>query len=257
MDYQNFQGTLSEIIKEVYLEKKMQNNKFSVRAFALSMGVPPGRLSEIIAGKRNMTLNLAQKFAAANLLSPDDKKAFFKLVKSQSKLRSHDSNELQLLSPDDFAKICNWKFYTLICIIQFRPEGVNLNQLSEKMGITESEVFEMLLILERAKLVLKVDNQYFAPLITLTTTLDVLDQEMQRFNHEIIAHHANQIRSIASAYQNSESFILPMPKDKMPKAKKLIKQFITKFKKQLGTDKDTDIYGLSIQLSPMTKLPQA
>ncbi len=41
MDYVNFQGSVSDLLKIIFLEKKSRNKKFSMRAFARDIGVPP------------------------------------------------------------------------------------------------------------------------------------------------------------------------------------------------------------------------
>lgn len=88
MDYLNFNGSIPDLIKIVFEEKKLRNSKYTLRALDRDIGIPPGRLSEVMAGKRNMTLLMAQKFVRLNKLQNDEKNKIFELIKSQNKLRS-------------------------------------------------------------------------------------------------------------------------------------------------------------------------
>lgn len=252
MDYVNFQGSVSDLLKIIFLEKKSRNKKFSMRAFARDIGVPPGRLSEIIAGKRNLTLSLALKFSNTYSLSTEDKKALYKLVRAQKKLRKQTILERHFIHPQDFSKICHWKYYALICLVQNSSDGATLNDLSAKMGIDQTEVQAMLTTFGKINLISLHGDRFFAPKMSTTTTQDVLDESIQRFQKDMLQFHISQMTSIPMELREVQSMILPLPKVKLKQAKAAIRKFFNDFENKFGTANTTDIYGLSVQLSPLT-----
>lgn len=256
MDYKNFKGNIPDLLKIVFLEKKTRNKNFSMRAFARDIGIPPGRLSEIMSGKRNLTLTLAQKFSAALSLNAEDKKAFYNLVKSQSRLRKQTLLERQFIPPQDFEKICHWKYYALICLVQNTSDEATAPNLAVKMGIEEKEIQHMLNTFERMHLMSRHGDHYLAPKMSTTTTQDVLSEAIRKFQKEMLQFHSSQIDHIPMELREIQTMILPLPKAKLKKAKLSIRKFLNDFEGKYGTPNTSDIYSLSIQLSPVTTVKE-
>lgn len=252
MDYKSFKGNIPDLLNAVYLEKKSRNKHFSLRAFARDIGVPPGRLSEIMAGKRNLTLSVAQKFSEAYSLNSDEKKELYMLVKSQTKLRSKKISDRQLIDPQDFAKICHWKYYSLICLVQNSQNGATINDLSERLGLKECEIHEMLLTLKKMNLASHQNDRYFAPKVLTTTTQDVLDKSLHQFQKEMLELHLTRLSEVPTELREAQTIILSFSKSKMKQAKIMIKKCLSSFESKFGAPNDSDVFSLSVQLSPLT-----
>jgi transcriptional regulator with XRE-family HTH domain len=104
-------------------ESKKKNANWSQRAFALKIGVSSGALSEILKGKRALSLQLKKKISAKLHFSPSEISAFFNddLPKH---LKAHQL-EYAKLTTDQFHLISDWWHYGILNLMNtkgFKPE---------------------------------------------------------------------------------------------------------------------------------------
>lgn len=71
-----------DILQVEYQSRKARNQYYSLRAFAQSIGIGSGALSEILNGKRNLGLNKAKNIAEHLNFDAGEKQAFLDSVKS-------------------------------------------------------------------------------------------------------------------------------------------------------------------------------
>jgi uncharacterized protein (TIGR02147 family) len=256
MDYLNFNGSIPDLIKIVFEEKKIRNPKYSLRALARDIGIPPGRLSEVMAGKRNMTLLMAQKLVRLNKLQNDEKNKIFELIKSQNKLRSKKITDRNLLSAEEFSKVCHWHYYALMCLIDSKTAENNIGYFAEKLNLNPAKIKEMLQTMESAKLI-KFDGQKYQTLKSSTTTSqDSLNRAIQNFHREMVYFHLSQVENVSTEFRDLQSLIIPFAVKNVPKAKKMLRNFIDEFEKKFGTSTGSDVFGLSFQLTPLTVMKE-
>lgn len=122
------------------------------------------------------------------------------------------------------------------------------------MALDEKEIQQILNTFEKMNLASRHGERYFAPKISTTTTQDVLDDSIRRFQKEMLQYHASQIGVIPIELRETQTMILPMPRTKLKKAKLVIRKFFNDFESKYGTANTTEIYSLSLQLTPVTSI---
>lgn len=247
-------NSVSEFLKSVYLIKKAKNKKYYMRAFARDLDLPAGRLSEIFANKRNMTLKIAHKVADVLMLNDEEKHRFYSLVQQQQKLRTKNVKERNFIPAQEFNKICHWQYYALLGLLEVSESNCGISYYSEKMGIPTNQIEEMLLTLERLKIIFFNGEYYEVLKGSTTTTQDVLDKAIRGFHKELVFFHMLQVEHIAIEKREMQSLILPVEAKNIIKAKKFIRSFLDEFEKKFVANKNADVYGLSLQLSPLTQI---
>src|SRR5262245_37697957 len=70
-----------------YARRRQANPSYSLRAFAKALAVPPGRLSEIFEGKRQLTAAIGAQVADRLNLLPEERRAFLALIAARKKDR--------------------------------------------------------------------------------------------------------------------------------------------------------------------------
>ncbi len=68
---------------EIFEQRKLKNNRYSLRAFSRDLGISSSRLSEILHGKVGLSLERALEICEKMDLTADDKSLFCDLVESQ------------------------------------------------------------------------------------------------------------------------------------------------------------------------------
>lgn len=75
--------TASEYLIAAFQERKEKNPRYSLRAFARSLGVSSGQLSEILSGKRPLSHKLARRISTSMSLGEAESKNLLFLVSQQ------------------------------------------------------------------------------------------------------------------------------------------------------------------------------
>jgi transcriptional regulator with XRE-family HTH domain len=89
--------TAADYLISIFNERKDKNPRYSLRAFARSLGVSSGQLSEILSGKRPLSHKLARRISIALALTEDESQKLIQLVSQQSQfLESVGTNSRQL-----------------------------------------------------------------------------------------------------------------------------------------------------------------
>lgn len=72
------QSDIGKILTDKYLLIKQRNNRYSLRSFAKKLEISSGALSRIIAGKRNVSFEMAKSFSEKLSLSEEEQAVFMR-----------------------------------------------------------------------------------------------------------------------------------------------------------------------------------
>ncbi len=95
--------TASEFLLRAFDERKEKNPRYSLRAFARSLGVSSGQLSEILSGKRPLSHKLARRISIAMTLTDGQSKNLILLVSQQKHFLEAEGVNSRHLSEEEKA----------------------------------------------------------------------------------------------------------------------------------------------------------
>lgn len=95
--------TAAEYLMMIFNERKDKNPRYSLRAFARSLGVSSGQLSEILSGKRPLSHKLARRIAIALALTEEESQKLIFLVSQQSQFLEMAGPNARQLSDEEKA----------------------------------------------------------------------------------------------------------------------------------------------------------
>jgi plasmid maintenance system antidote protein VapI len=127
------QTTSKDWLLTEYQQRKLKNRHFSIRSFARMLDLHPGRVSELLSGKRKITIFLANKIASSLQYSDDRRREFVTLIELESSI---------LKDPYHFLK--NWKYYAIVNLIQDEKSFPNEEVLAQRLCIKTEEVKNIL-----------------------------------------------------------------------------------------------------------------
>lgn len=155
---------LIDIFKSEYARRERKNPRYSLRAFARDLGVPPSRLSEFLSGKAGISsrklnsifelLNLSQSQLELAEMAADA--AFSKMLDIKERAQARFEAKLRIVQSmgwDQFLYISDWH-HTLVfqslLIDRFQKKP---QLILETIPISEDLLFESLKLLERVGLI--------------------------------------------------------------------------------------------------------
>lgn len=95
--------TAADYLISIFNERKDKNPRYSLRAFARSLGVSSGQLSEILSGKRPLSHKLARRVSIALALTDQESQKLVHLVSQQSQFLEASGNNSRQLSEEEIA----------------------------------------------------------------------------------------------------------------------------------------------------------
>lgn len=246
-------ATLSavDLLKEEFCRRRDKNPRYSMRAFAASLRIPSGRLSEIFSGKRNLSAKLSKKILLQMAASTESHRRFSEAIAGVPQ-----TSDYLLLEEDRFSVIADWYHFAILSLIETKNFSPNSHWIAKRLGISavQSEMaLERLLrlgLLER-------DSQSRLRLAQAhtTTTSDIPSGALKASHRQTLEQAIECLETVDVEEREISSITMAIDVHKLPEAKKLVKDFRRRLAKLLEQGQRTEVYNLNIQLVPVTKRP--
>ena len=258
------------ILKRELESRVQQNVRYSLRAFARDLALPPSRLSEVLNGKQGLSRERAQGIATTLGLSDSESEVFCDLVESQH-ARGRVNRELakvrleknlinsayHTLQLDSFQAVSDWYHFALIQLISL-PEFKNSPAwISKALGITVTEARSAMERLVRLKLVEvkrgKVTRaQEFVAVNEMTPS-----SAIRKFHRQVLERAMLALDNQPLEERSFSTIFVPVDKKRVTEAKRWIKNFRRRFCRKLDAGAANNaIYCLSVQFFNLTPSQQ-
>lgn len=255
-------------LRNEYLRRRDANPQYSLRAFAKSLEVPSGRLSELLEGKRQLTQFMGKKLANKLGLSQELTRSFLDLIAKNHKderrkllaptakqiTRQGASNGDQLLSTDVVHAIVNWEHYAILSLLETKDARPDADWIARRLGISAAEVEQAVERLVRIGL-LAIKDQQWTPLKRGLTAAHELPSDSRLASHkEFLLQAVKALDEVPEELRDISSTTMAVNPKKLPEAKRILHDFRRGLAAYLKDGPCDEVYSLHIQLIPVTKL---
>ncbi len=234
-----------------------KNPKYSIRAFARSLGVHSGTLSAILSGKRKLSESMVQLLGKKLGLSPSEIDQFRLAIR-----HTDENHQIQItfhqLSQDSFVSISEWYHDAILELTRlpgFLPES---KWIAGRLSISVVEANAALERLKRLGL-LKIQDigTWTASYENDTNILDpdFSSVAMRKYQKQVLELSTIALEEVPKTLRDHTSTTLAIRKADIHE----IKQKIKKFRYELASycqrpDVDPDeVYQLSVSFFPLTR----
>lgn len=256
-----------EWLQQEWSVRREKNNSLSLRSFARFLKVSPSRLSEILSGKRKISLAMAELFCERLALSPEAKIAFISAVLKQYKRNSKkrismnkkntdDANQVyQQLTIDTFHVISDWYHFAILNLRDCDDFVCDENWIAKRLNLSVGEVRLALSRLERVGLISWKSSQWFRTQAHLTTTQDIKSAGLRKGHKGILQRAIDSLEAVDVEWRDITNITMAINPENLREAKTMIARFRRKMSKILENGKGrTEVYTLAVQLFPLTQL---
>lgn len=257
------QNEIRNLLNRKFLEYRRRNPSYSMRAFALKLKVSSSTLSEILQGKRNISIKLATRLCNQLQLGPSERAALLSLFLKQNRLKklSIDANSkvtFTRLEADQFNLISDWYHYALLSLIETKSFRSEPSWIASRLKIREAVVKSALSRLERLGLISKDPRteQITCSGKSFSSSDGTLDLSIQKSHFQNLELAQASLETDRVDSRDFTSVTLATDPDLLPKLKELIREFRDRLSSfaEAGTKKE--VYKLCIQLIPLTERTQ-
>ncbi len=258
------QSAIQQKLYEGFNEARSRNPHVSLRAYARRLAVSPAALSEILRGKRRISMNRAKELISRMGLDPLESDRILNLFALESKSNTRkasstasDIKALQLLT-DQFNIASEWYHYAIVALAQTSDFDSRTGLIAKRLGITEKlaeSAIERLvragiLLNEAGVLILKPQLRRIEGAIP-TNIIQTALRKAQTQNLDLAR--------IALDQENIEthefgSLTLAMSPERLSEARAKIKEFFEKFEQSIEQNANrTEVYKLNLQLIQLSQ----
>lgn len=248
-------GSVQEIIQTEFETRKKKNPHFSLRSFARRLDTSPAQLSQIISGKRPVTLKFIKKVAEKLNYSPRETKS---LVDRFITDKGNTDTNLELkrirLQEDQFKLIADWYHLAILSLTQLKEAKADPRWVSNQLGISISDASQALIRLERLKIIsLNPFKQIGQPIEAVS---EIPSEAIRKYHKQNLALASEKLEEIPNEFRQFQSISLPINIADMDKYKKIIDQMLDLASDVQNGKSKNHIYNLNVQFFPITKIKE-
>lgn len=258
----NCQDKLLHLLKEEFSMRSMKYPGYSLRRFSLKLGLPAPVVSEIMNGKRKITLKTAHILLKG--LGLDDEKSNEYLSEIQNEKEQNRKSKLSLnlksntsfnsLTSQEFDIFSNWWYFAILSLAETKACVYDEAIIADRLGITKSQVSSALAIFFEKKLIEVRGGYLKASGQNLMTTTEISDVAIRKNHHQGLELAEAALDSVPLALREFGAMTMAIDSKKIPDAKKLISNFRRQMSQFLEVDEQTEVYRLQVQFFPLTKI---
>ena len=241
----------SKILKEELAKRMEANPYYSLRAFSRSLQLTPGGVSEIVAGKRGLSLKRAQKILLHLNLSPEKEKEFLKPFFSNL----NKSNEIiyNQINSDMLKVMSTWYYFALLSLACLENSKSDEEWVAHRLGISTEKSKEALDRLEKLQLIKRKKGKLTRTSTPLQTSDGVPSIYLQKLHSEFLLKSIENLKEVPVDLRDNTAMVMSIDPKNIKKAKLKIKNFRRSLAKLMESGNQSEVYALNISLTPLTK----
>lgn len=250
-------NSAQQFLTQEYARRRQVNARYSQRAFARQVGLSPGELSEILSGKRNLSLRSALRIAKSMGLNATETKHLVHLAQLE---KSRDFGGADLLEPirpameslqlnqDVFFLVSAWYCFAILNLADCDGFKWDPSWIAKKLGISKPEVISALDRMERVGIIQNQNGQKKIAKDYFTLLGGVPSESVKNYHKEMLqkAQQALEFQSLEERDISGVGFAVD-PKN-LPSIKKDILEFQDQIISKYSKGKRKHVYQLEVAL---------
>ncbi len=264
-----------DILKHALGERCQRNPRYSLRAFARDLQLNPAHLSEVLNGKKGLSLNIAQAISKILGFSPEEKKVFCALVESQharsragktlakdlleklKKDRDEVDPQFRILTIDAFQATSNWYHFAILQLMQLdafqSDKRTDIKRISKALGISPIEVQLAIETLKRLEVIEERNGKLLVLENYIASTSGVPSDALKKWHRQVLEKAMNALTLQSVDERDFSSIFFPIPRKALPEITAEIKSFRRRLcRKYSPMIPKEEVYSLSIQFFKLT-----
>lgn len=244
------------VLQNELLLRKKRNPHFSLRAFAKWLNISPAQLSQMLTGKRTITVKTLKKITDRLDYSPIERTdIMLKLTASENEAGA-DSQKMQMLE-DQFQIISDWYHFAILSLTKIKGASPDPRWIASRLGISVEDAQQALARLQRLG-VIELKPKFRQICDPIEVISDVPSAAIRKYHKEALGLAQEKLETVPLNKRNFESITIPVNSKQIGFLKKQMDHLINLALKQSNEDvqknNSDEVYQLNIQLFPLTKV---
>lgn len=239
------------ILREKFAELSEKNPQYTLRAFARELRMSSGALSEILSGKRACSAKRIRLLFESKFFDPSERNelaraAGYEVLSRKKPIRYSRLNSART------RVISEWWHFAILSLMKTKDFSPHPDWIAGRLGLEVTVVTQALDRLRELGLIRSDGGTLIRTQTAVTTPDDRVDLAVQKANLSLIQMTGRRLPKIPPASRDVTSYVMAIRPDKLPLAKRAIRQFQDELSDLLEGEGSTEVYQLGIQLFPLT-----
>ena len=237
---------------ETFEERRARNRAYSLRAFARTCGISPASMSQVLSGKRRLTLKSAKRIAERLAFAPDERTKFLQNTAPRRDPEVRELGQRDKLDIDRFKIIADWYHFAILSLSELKGQKASPAWISDKLGITRTEAASALRRLQDMGL-LSVRNGRMKPTSRpLVSTNDIPCAALRKHQKQCLDRAAAALEEFTVEWRDFGAITMTLDPRKLPQAKKMIRRFRQQLASICESGDPKIVYHFCTQLFPVS-----
>ena len=238
-----------DILRVEFQSRKARNQYYSLRAFAQSIGIGSGALSEILNGKRNLGLNKASAIVEKLNFDDSEKEAFLNSVQSlPTKVVTENEIEKRELTLEVFELVSSPSCMAILAASDLDGFKLNTSWISEKLDIDLEEVEYALNLMEKVGLVENINGDKVICSDLVISPTGIPSRAIKNYHHQMLTKASTALEEQPVDMREISGVSFAMNSKDVPKIKKEILNFKKRLIKKYSGESKNQVYHIEFAL---------
>lgn len=247
--------TIKNLLLSELTKRKTRNTAYSLRAFARDLGIGVTTLSDVLAHKRALSKSNLEKVMERLAVSPAEKEKLWSDYREGASRKEMDDR--LLLEEDTFRLIADWQYLAILNLAKIKDNQASPRWVAARLGISVEEAKEALERLFRLGLVKKSHRRLVRTVKPLTTSVDIPSAAIRKHHSQNLHLAEDSLHRDPVHLREFGSITMSVNLERLPQAKELLLKTRKKIADLLEEGAVSEVYTLSFQLFPLSKLKAA
>jgi uncharacterized protein (TIGR02147 family) len=237
--------TLKQVLQTTYFKRREKNPSYSLRAYAKQLGLQSSAVSELLRGKRHASAKLASRILDRLGVSFEEREKILKRI---------DPLVYSMIDLDTYHTIADWWHFGILSLVKTKGFKNDPIYISKRLGIPKLEAEKAVVRLKRLGFLKETPKGKLIRTQERFTTTDGIASSGVKKLHVDTLHLVEQSlfkNSVEERVNNEITMAIDIKK--IPKARRLIDQFLDKISTCLEDGDPTEVYKLTVHLIPLTQ----
>lgn len=253
-------------LESILLRRRAINPRYSLRAFARDLGVNAPRLSEVLRGKKGLSLQAAMAVAQKLKLDKTEARTFCDLVQctdarspvarklAKERLKSRAAQaKYEPLASDEFDVIADWYHFAILELTQVPGFRSDVKWIAKSLTISFNEAQAAIARLLRLKLLEQNSRGQLVKTRAVTTSCNRRSEAIRTHSKQILQKAICAIDEVPTEERDISTIMMPVNKKKWAEACEKIRVFRRELCAFLEEGAENEVHCLAIQLFPVSR----
>lgn len=238
-----------DILRIEFQSRKARNQYYSLRAFAQSLGIGSGALSEILKGKRNLGINKARSIVDKLNFDESEKERFLNLVQDiKPQTKTSKGIDTRELSAEIFEIVSSADCMSILALADLDNFRLDIEWISLKLGIKQKDVAHALILMREVGL-LEVINGVEQICEDFVFSPDgIPSRAIKNYHHQMLDKASDSLEEQMMERRDISGISFAVDLDDVAKLKKDILSFQKRMIKKYSVGKKEEVYHLEMAL---------